>query len=255
MVNEFVTRDNVNLFDDSPLLCAFRSMQRYPGRVLMYRDQGIDGAAFNDCEMEPLLDIWKGAIRNVIQKDADIHRFSEDGHLSLLQELMIIENCPFQAQDMIDLWLDLLSSSGVDVASYLKIEMDHHRKNKSFLKDLEGRQRCMVFQLGYLPPVSWDWWVNPQGPVYEVLQEFKHIGPPVDCTFETGYSPIYGEMGDNWPFVHPKSWYPLFFVEKSPALVESERRFERRQRKKAIKYAKAQGIFWKGPRLPGSWVD
>jgi hypothetical protein len=52
-----------------------------------------------------------------------------------------------------------------------------------------------------IPHFSWDWWIDPEGPAYEVLDEFRNFGPPshdlVGNAQDKSRRPV-----DNFPFVH-----------------------------------------------------
>jgi hypothetical protein len=211
-------------------------------------------------EWEDLLSQWKLAIRRLIKLGSDIHQQADTNRLRLLYEILAIARSPFDSQNLFDIWLDILLSSDVDVARYLKIELKFHDEASHLIEDLESRPRHMIFDISGRPRVYWDWWIDPQSPAYEVLEEFKNFGPAAHNPCENSWLATEG-YEENAPYFYYQMYERLvskdatiYYVEK-PEHIVAQRRFEKRMHKKAVKLAKAQGLCMKVHRIPGAWIE
>jgi hypothetical protein len=108
--------------------------------------------------------------------------------------------------------------------------------------------------------VSWNWWIDPKEPSFDVLEEFKYFSSPESVWWSSDNFASW-DVG-NWPYSVPYWDWCIQMVKRRIASTEEQRtsrifeeRFERHQYKKSAKLARAQGLLPKGPRIPGAWVD
>jgi len=260
MVGHFVSKDNINLFYESPILMAMR--------LLWTSDPGHS-------------DAWKQAIGNLIALGADLQKSSDD-YCHLLDDILNMATYPHESIELGREWLDALRSAGVDVVEYLRGELQYRRcdselqlpmlqphpehDNELQLLTLQPR-REHDYRKRYLvisedpPKASWEWFIDPEGTAFDVLEEFKN--------FEPGLHDLWGAFRNpelardrNWPFFYP-GWRYCVQARKKGSTYEryiaiarqAEERFARRWYKKVMKLARAQGLFHKGPKIPGGWID
>jgi len=205
---------------------------------------------------------WKPIIRHLISLKANLHQgFFRIKGKTILDDLMNRSASSFESRSVAQVWLNVLMESGIDVMKYLRIEYQLHFDPSTALpmiheiSEFEYRRRYLNISLE-MPSVSWDWFIDPEGQAYDVLEEFKDFGgfrPPPGSAFLP--------FNELWPVVFSRwQWLAedLQFVcgdKDYIILVQRAHRFERRCEKKAMKLAKAQGIFHKGPKMPGAWID
>ncbi|KAI9794722.1 MAG: hypothetical protein M1833_007379 [Piccolia ochrophora] len=167
-----------------------------------------------------------------------------------LWELFYWDDDPMASQDLAKEWLDILSSMGVDPQRYLRHERDLYLE-VSLLRNVYDRNRLLIFSFEEPPTVRWEWYTDPDGAAYMVLEEFKNFGPDSHNLFDPNFQ-------HDWPYRYliwhlwEKNGYPSRTGKQEAKLVEE--RFERREQKKATKLRKAQG-FGKPLRIPGAWVE
>lgn len=148
----------------------------------------------------------------------------------------------------------------MNVLVYLRKEVDLYDR-LHFLPTGWNRERLCLISLDEPHGVSWNWWIDPKGPAFDVLEEFKYFG----ASNEGGRWPDEKWASwdvENWPYSFAYWHQCIKWVELRLANTEMQRtskifnqRFQRRQCKKAAKLARAQGLIFKGPRIPGAWVD
>ena len=242
IVQEWVSKENINKYEVSPILMAIRMLWK----------------------SEPTLsDHWKEAIQRLIALGQDLQKSSFDGG-TLLDEIMGIVDRPFDSLYLGDAWLDILRRCNVDVAEYLRNERTHHSIESRPSPLLSHRrfdhERYLVI-LEEILRVSWDWFIDPEGKAFDVLEEFKNFGPATHNIFSDYRCP---ESTENWPFIYP-GWQ---HCAKKVAWVDDEYeynkqrrtfklfedRFERHRYKKAMKLTRVRGTH-KGHTMPGSWID
>jgi hypothetical protein len=119
------------------------------------------------------------------------------------------------------------------------------------------RLRYLVFS-EHIPRVSWDWYIDPKGPAFQVLYEFRNLGPSIHGPRKDYNSP---DAMSHWPYFYPRwqSCRSISYPRSAKAMRSSfiklfENRFERRWLKKMKKLERAHGIR-KSPKIPGSWID
>ena len=194
VVERWVRRDNINLFDDSPIVCAIRSFSYniFPFHV----------------------DRYIKVTQKLVELGADLHRRSETTGLSLLHEILAEGNDPYESCKLYEFWTIVLYESHVDLNGYLDTELDFYREcSPIFIGDLDGRQRCitMAKDIHEQPRFSWDWWIDPQAPGFEVLNEFRLFGPPWhDLTMDTP------DSSPQWKYNFPFLYYPADLPEEEP---------------------------------------
>jgi len=210
-----------------------------------------------------LSDHWQEAIQRLIALGQDLQKSSLNGG-TLLDDIMGIVDRPFDSLYLGDAWLDILRRCDVDVAEYLRNERVHHSIDSRTSPLLSHRrfdhERYLVIS-EEIPRVSWEWFIDPEGKAFDVLEEFKNFGPATHNIFSDYRCP---ERTENWPFIYP-GWQ---HCAKKVAWVEDEYeynkqrrtfklfedRFERHRYKKATKLTRVRGIH-KGPKMPGAWID
>lgn len=223
---------------------------------------------------------WKRIIKRFVRMGINYHDFSYRTS-SPLDWLFLICVDPMKSRAVADAWLEILSSSGVDVRDYLQVEMRQHARKPPLLRRgypyVDDRRR-LVFSLEGTPTVHWEWWVDPREPGSLVCSEFGDLGRlKGDDQFFTP---------NDWPYSRPY-WltcdqcvlrrHNFYFsvdgsnnVERAKVLKQAEDRFERRMQKRAAKQRKAMGVGVgvgsdsgrnsdrdkeRGLRVPGAWID
>lgn len=130
------------------------------------------------------------------------------------------------------------------------------------------RPRCLLIS-EKIPSVSWDWFIDPQGPIFDLLQEFMNFGMTVSDVSYIGYVGNIGyideeedemleEEDETWPFFYPAWQGRLRRGWRDPETLKLGRiakaRYENRGREKARKLGKAREL--RGvSKMPGSWID
>ena len=183
-----------------------------------------------------------------------------------LDELFSQTDTPFEAKDVAKGWLHILWSEGIDVLAYLEAEISLHPlptvlTYRSRIHWIPCTPRQLVFELGGKPSVVWDWYIDPESSAALLRNDFAQIAS-IPC-FD-GHDDSWDEF---WPFQNPP-WRgsdgqirterprPRDFdgwndFKRHMRLVET--RATRREEKKAIKLARAQGRKWPS-KMPGSWI-
>jgi hypothetical protein len=184
VVEKWVRRDNINLFKDYPIVCAIRS---FVHSIFSFH-----------------VDRYIRVTQKLIEMGADLHRRSETTGLSLLHEILAEANDPYEAMEIYKFWTAVLYESRINIADYLKVELDFYREGSPIvIESLEGRQRwiTMAMDIYGQPRFSWDWWIDPQAPGFEALNEFRLFGPPWHA-ITSGTWDIDPEWKYNFPFVY-----------------------------------------------------
>jgi hypothetical protein len=241
MVYEWLSKENVNDCECPPLAIALRMFGESPPSLR--------------CR-------WKPIIQHLIHLGTDLQR----GFISkttLLDDLMSVVEYSFESRSLGGEWINILLESGVNVADYLRTEYRLHFDSSKSLPmmqefwETDYRPRYLIISEETLS-ISWEWFIDPEGKAFDLLEEFKNSGPGRHDEWFDGYQPI---LALNWPFFYPR-WpcflkYESYLVddEEIEILRHAKARFERRWNKKAMKLARAQGITHRGPKLPGAWID
>jgi hypothetical protein len=249
IIDEILSQITIDAFDISPISTAIRMLRK----------------------SEPeLRDGWMELIHRLLALGPDLYACPtvEDG--TMIDEIMNIAQCPFESYEVGNVWLAILERFGVDIDDYLRTErtLQVHFDDSGSLPMLSPyfrvgalnsiRHRYLIFSEN-IPRISWDWYIDPKGPAFEVLYEFRHTGPSCHV-FEQDYN--YPEELSNWPYFYPR-WDSCRSASSSRWITKEmrnsiinlfERRFERRWLNKLKKIERAQGS-WKGPKLPGAWID
>jgi hypothetical protein len=182
---------------------------------------------------------------------------------TILDDLMIEADGPFESRSVGQAWLDFLTESGIDGVKYLQTEYQLHFDPSTALPMIHetigfGYRRRYLIISPETPSVSWDWFIDPEGQACDVLEEFKNLGSTCHR-----YPYWQDKINALWPIVYSR-WQWFVKGPCLPGAREKEEtifvhrandRFKRRCEKKAMKLAKAQGIFHKGPKMPGAWID
>ncbi|KAH8768731.1 hypothetical protein F5882DRAFT_509214 [Hyaloscypha sp. PMI_1271] len=247
IVDQWIGKENVNVLFSrwriSPIPMALRTL-----RVSNPADQKL----------------WKQAIQNFLSLGLDLHTTChyEDGNIvTLLDDVLNIAEQPFESHWLGQKWLEILSESGIDVVEYLGVESEIHFDSSQTLPMMlrrcfvSGRERYLI--ISKKPPtVSWEWYIDPAGSAFDVLQEFMYFGGTYDdwrfpnCDWEL-------------PFFYPAWHYTARAFQRGMRLNSDEEsylrifnnRCERREQKKAKKLAREQGLLQRGPKVPGAWID
>jgi len=240
VMNELVTAENINVFQTSPLLAVVES---------------LSWAAITPTTLS--LDLWRYIIRKLVNLGANIHHFSNMSPHTLLDRVLLFGNDTFGSKSVAAVWLDGLRDAGIDLTAYLDTESKIHSGTPPLIQDNWVRKRQLKFS--YDPPsISWEWWTDPEGCAYALLEEFKNFNSPEVVHKKWNLDP----ETECWPYTTTYSHCCDFKVECGDVTTLAERdvarlakeRFQRRQLKKNLKLAKIQGLLG-GPKLPGSWVD
>jgi hypothetical protein len=242
MVHECVSKENINKFLSSPIEMAMR---------MLWQSEST------------LADDWKLAIQQLIALGADLHKCSFH-RCTLLDNIMYIVDHPFDSLYLGDQWLDILFRSGVDVVEYLRTELVNHPIDSRSLRMIRPpwtfvkQKRCLIIS-EEVPRISCDWYVDPAGKAFEVLEEFKDFDPEQRSWYFEKYNRR--NILQRWPFIYYDWQRWAEEVELGTASPREtriarvfEERMEYRQKMKAVKFARAQGVR-KGPKVPGAWID
>jgi len=203
--------------------------------------------------------LWKQAIQNVLSLGLDLHttyHYEDDSIDTLLDVVLDMADQPFESRWLGQKWLEILAETGIDVVEYLRVESEIHSNSWPMMAQRyrDGlRDRHLI--ISKKPPtVSWEWYIDPAGRAFDVLQEFKYFGiTPQQIRW----------WPDDWPFFYPgwkhdaqrlRDGGPVSGNDKS-RLRTFQNRCERREQKKANKLARAQGILQRGSKVPGAWID
>jgi hypothetical protein len=176
---------------------------------------------------------------------------------------LLVTDTPFEARAAADAWLQLLLSEGRDIRKYVEKERDLHVNDEFFTWPSwiyhKTEARVLQFDLGSSPRVWWEWYIDPAASMPELRQELDHI-----AMLNLNYL-----SRRPWEFMWPYE-YPPWFDNFEPWDGSDERylqkrlewkrikklfheRSNRREKKKAAKAARAQGVKTKRSRMPGAW--
>jgi len=237
MVNEFVSEETVNRFRETPIAMAMKMLW------------SSDSALYDE---------WKKIICHLIELGENLNKGGVF-EMTPLDYIMNLVGRPFDSIYLGKEWLDILSISKIDLVEYLRTEFRLHFARSKSLSMLspdsksDYRPRYLVIS-EKIPSLSWEWFIDPDGQAFDLLDEFKDFGPIVPR-----YSDIdLDEEGHHWPLVYPV-WEDCLGIKFfDPEMINrrrvAEARFENRRHKKAKKLARACGIS-KIPEVPGSWID
>ena len=111
----------------------------------------------------------------------DCHLKDEETHLvkdgTPLDELFRYTRSPFDASEVAQRWLRILSTEGYDVATYLRTEFEGHlcQGELTYIDSKFGMCRQLVFQLESSPSITWEWHLDPLSSARIVREEYKHM--------------------------------------------------------------------------------
>jgi len=242
-VEQWVTEENINLFQPSPLEVVTRR---------------LCNLSINPIECHKLNDIAS----YLIAKGAKLHELVYWGEKTCLLETAIASTSHLLDSQIVGKrLLEMLAASNVDVAEYLAFERQHHPKGLTNPHDYYGYwphycdTRTVKLDINEEQPfsLSWDWWVDPKEEAFTVFHEFRHFGRAEK--FFKG-QPVPAEWSVYWPYIYPDWTWGLsgWPIEKEKALLERvQQRSDHRWNKKMIKQAKIQGTY-KKPKMPGTWI-
>jgi hypothetical protein len=245
-VEQWVTEENVNLFQPSPLA------------ILISR---LCNLSIDPTEYHRLKEIAS----YLIAKGAKFHELQWcGGKACILTAAIALTSHPLDSQIVGKRLLEMLGASNVDVAEYLAFERQHHPEGlttpPSFYSSwlIIPDPRAVKLYINEEQPfsLSWDWWVDSKEPGFTVLQEFRQFGQAerifygqLPHTWRTGWSA-------HWPYIYPDwtcglSFWPYY--DEKALLERVKQRSDRRWEKKMIKQAKIQGTY-KKTKMPGTWI-
>jgi hypothetical protein len=243
MVNLFINKDNVNLLF-SPISMAMRMLWN----------------------SEPTAqESWKEAIRYIISLGLDLHknwRYSLGSPtLTVLDTILNVVDQPFESHWLGRKWLEILLESGIDVDEYLRVEFEMRRELSQTLflmppRYNTGYRNRFLIMSKEPPSVSWDWYIDPTGMAFDVLQEFRDFG--------TGSQKIRrGPITADTCHLSIQNGNEIALCQARMGSTEADMsrlricndRYERREHKKAATLARAQGLLRRGPKVPGAWID
>ena len=210
---------------------------------------------------------WTKFIQRVVRLSADLHRVHwdhrqsnrdtetlstmQDRRLTLLDELLYLVISPEHGEFVVQAWLDILSTEGHDVRSYLETEMTLHAdQDLTFRCPWRRSSLLMSLDLSDEPRVWLDWLIDPATPGNLVCEEFKCMNHML-----RGYR---GTWYDGWPFID-FTWFILtnraFSIPEGQHILDTvESRAARRAEKRRNKAARAAGTY-RCTRMPGAWIN
>lgn len=217
---------------------------------------------------------YKTLIQKLVREGADLHAWvswpwlhamEDEGSArnTPLDELFYYTESSFQAKIVGDDWLRILSSEGHDIRAYLLKEEAYHTRQMQRIFLFEGIEtdgcypyRQLIFELGDIPSVSWDWWTDPESSAFLLLEEFKDMNIRVDdLLLDPSYDPSWKTA---WPVIHADwsdccRWGVDIRKHRNPCKI-AQARAHKRLEKRAAKLARFHGLKFR-ITLPGSWPD
>lgn len=232
---------------------------------------------------QPLLATWESLIRRLLQIGVDIHApvargyyFEPDSYPCTLSpygtpldELFTVTKTAGEAKDAADAWLQILSTEGIDVLTYLEKEKALHDTQPIFTcpkRCWDYKPRQLVFGLGEAPAVYADWWIDPESPASFIRQEFRDMNI-ITTDFCLGTRLEWREYSNSgwnltWPLRHPRwsnALKPYYGDVEDRATwtrlkQRAQERADRRWQKKARKAARMNGRQAQSS-MPGAWPE
>ena len=244
-----------------------------------------DKSVLRDFSTPAYLATWESIIRKLLHIGVDVHApvlrddflhsFQSESYPCTLSqygtpldELFTYTTTAGEAKEVADAWLQILSTEGIDILTYLEKEKALHATQAMFTCPglcYYYLPRQLVFNLGEAPSVHAYWWIDPECSTFLIRQEFK------DTNIITGkgdntllewqqYDTTYWKR--KWPIDYPR-WSnilePWILGGKEHATWKrlSERaqeRADRRWHKKARKAARLTGARVHSS-MPGAWPE
>lgn len=257
----------------------------YPVLGAALRTYGSCFASDSACWTNPgpaLLSRWESIIRRLLRIGVDVHapvprggKFQPDDYPCTLNpygtpldELFTCIGTVDEAQDAADAWLQILSTEGKDILTYLEKEKALHATSPMFTFHRFGDNylpRHLVFSLGEVPTVHADWWIDPECSTSLVRQEFKDmnmLADDEDLEWTKWQEYLDSEWKSVWPINYPRWSDPLKpwdgYVEDhatwKPLRQRAQERADRRWHKKAKKAARLNGTRTH-TSMPGAWPE
>ena len=267
--------------------------------VLLITAASLDGT-ISDYFIGKKLDTWINLIRKLIAEGLDIHKEvldiheeishpSENSRTALFYLIQKIQ-CPHTLQICLGKWAEILQAAGVDLQSYLDWETpycrEHFGNGEPYNPDKAWpREFRLEIVSGFAMP-AWRRQVDPEGRLFEVLEEFHQFGP--FQLRESSYSLLqtvarqyeqheqYGNGPPNWKEASQVGWehdWPFFVPAVGDALGGlndnpkwksiipsyhearqlAKQRLDRREQKRLVKSGQLRKR--RGAVMPGSWVE
>jgi len=209
--------------------------------------------------------------RSLIKHGADPHRGIRSWHCGSLHSILNMTMCPLLSDEVVHEWLEILESSGVDVAAYLEREVPRCME-PPFLSFPTARV-VVPHMYGRLRGLAWVWEFEEASSAAEVLLEFRSL-----ASFDWNEPNIWDHGSAQewkhqsqlccWPFVvvsvakraeqdpscevaRTEKWWPSQRLHLPRAIELYFERFERRQAKRMSKGHKR----YKKLDIPGAWVE
>jgi hypothetical protein len=198
-------------------------------------------------------DEWKSAIQRLIKLGQNLHTVGESG-FTMLRDILFLAEDPFDSITLGDQWLDILRGAGVDVNQYLREEISLNSHSFPTLGISWRKRHITITGSG----ASWDWFIEPDGPAYDALNEFKNFGPAAH-----NQSLLYEidlEL-DPWPFVYSRASYYEWRIDGGWVFEEEEEFVERvRARNKRRWYQRSEKLdrlrgLRRSSHVPGAWIN
>ena len=210
-----------------------------------------------------------------LAKDRGSKHSSEGSErITLLDQLFLDCQDPFEGSVLGRHWLTLLQESGIDPTVYLQEEEYLHADRQYMIAPLVFEDphyeisRKLVFRYEELPTVAWDWWLDPNNAGSLVCHEFRHMNihhGEYDLTFDKDYEdsgvrtfPFKHSEWSEWRKPKDEDVFDDDYDNASEQWCRKNKlgkdRFARGLRKKSIKQARAHGVYPSG-LMPGSWPE
>ena len=212
---------------------------------------------------------WGPVVRRLIRSGANVHARvrrnlsyldqSEylcplDEYGTSLDELFIYTTDPFEGQVAANGWLQILTSEGLNVLTYLEEESTLHKgpmqlTHPSYRTMGYENERKLIFDWGPRPTVSWDWRISPSSSASLVREEFRLMAtnPPPDGLL------IKRSWKEAWLVRYPvwSEWHQCYGGKRKLLKRANERAAERLRRKagKMARVDRYEGL----PKVPGAW--
>lgn len=152
--------------------------------------------------------LWKNVVRHLLRLGPN--NPVEIGPGNLLNQVLNTVDRPFESAPFAQKCLEILSESGVDVTKYLQHQLKHRFDPSTSLftirqhSNTSYRDRYLIV-VEKPRSVSWEWYIDPTGSAFEVVNEFKNFGlGPQDPRFtHHGDTKEQDMEAFDWPFYYP----------------------------------------------------
>lgn len=128
---------------------------------------------------EPVYELssWIPPLRYLIEQGVDLHQPLDTTYNSSYTLILDWADHPFEADDHAYSWLGMLKACGVDISSYVKVEITLIEKSGISRYAAVKTRRIIILDFEGLPMPSWRRGAVMESNIAEALEEFRNLGP------------------------------------------------------------------------------